>query len=164
MARLRDLIKISDSPTTAGIQVGSKWVIFLVPLANWPEPHKSTWFRALRILTALDRRSSGKGTLREEAEPDEVVCLCHRVEGCAFKDAADTINPDCPRYIMGICVEATQQVNKTPLKLDTVGFLLGVSKQRIDQIYRTAVEKLVLQIQKDPVLQEYCASKGLKIK
>jgi len=163
MARLKDLIKISDKPSAAGVQVGQRWVVFLVPINKWPEPYKSRWFRTLRMLTALDRRfvSSRKESLAADEWENEKICLCHMTQGCPYKDSSDDINPECTRYVFGICVEATQQANKTPLKLDTVGYLLGVSKQRIDQVYRMAVRKMIQQIQKDPVLLEYCESLGV---
>ena len=75
MAKLKDLIKISDIPSVAGIQIGSRWVVFLLPLSKWPEPYKSKWFRTLRMLTALDRRfiSTRKETLAVDEWENELI-------------------------------------------------------------------------------------------
>jgi len=49
------------------------------------------------------------------------------------------------------------------LRLETMGAFLGVTKQRIDQIYQETVESLIRRIYNDPMLREYCQTHGFGV-
>jgi hypothetical protein len=76
--------------------------------------------------------------------------------------AGQEINQLCPKFAFGICVEATLLENENrPISFATIGYLAGISKQRVEQIYSVAQQRLVEEIRKDPVLVEYCLQHGI---
>ncbi len=91
----------------------------------------------------------------------EMVCLCAHVKKCPMKGGAE-VNPLCPKFAFGVCVEATLMENENrPISFATIGYLAGISKQRVEQIYSVAQQRLIEEIRKDPVLCEYCLQHGI---
>jgi hypothetical protein len=165
--RLSDYISIETSKPTGSERffVGGRWIKLKIPFSKWKEPLRGRWSRLARVIFSAER---------EEAENDknpstdlasnsqgEQVCLCAHIKKCNLKQGQN-INTLCPKFAFGICVEATINANEgKPLSFATIGYLTGISKQRVEQIYSAAQLRLVEEIRKDPVLLEYCESQGI---
>lgn len=141
-----------------------RWLKLNVPFSKWKEPLRSRWSRLGRVLFAAEKEPSSAATKKNDVSQEptgEVVCLCAHVQKCPMK-AAGEFNQLCPKFAFGICVEGTLASNDNkPLSFATIGYLTGVSKQRVEQIYSIAQQRLVEEIKKDPVLVEYCMTHGI---
>jgi hypothetical protein len=162
--RLRDLVRIDTLPSPDAIAAGDRWVFFIVPLAKWPQPYQQKWSRILKILYSRSTRPTTRQTGVVGLDPvTERICLCSTTKGCSLKPEGSLENFDCSRNLLGICIEATLQMPDNHLRLETMGAFLGVTKQRIDQIYQETVESLIRRIYNDPMLREYCQTHGFGV-
>lgn len=163
---LSDYISLSSSRPSKGevfFALG-KWLRLDVPFVKWKEPLRSRWARMARVLFSGEKEAEDP-VRGEETDlsggTGESVCLCAHVKKCPIK-GSNTINPLCPKFAFGICVEATLAINDgRPLSFASIGYLTGISKQRVEQIYSAAQQRLIEEIKRDPVLMEYCQTQGI---
>lgn len=167
--RLTDYISFEISKPKEGERFffGGKWLKLRIPFTKWKEPLRGRWSRLARVIFSLEREDSsrdkigGQGTDLASEVTGEQICLCAHIKQCNLK-LGQSLNPLCPKFAFGICVEATIVANDgKPLSFATIGYLTGISKQRVEQIYSVAQQRLVEEIRKDPVLTEYCESQGI---
>lgn len=165
--RLSDYISLDISKPKEGERffIGGRWLGLKVPFSKWKEPLRGRWSRLARVIFSSEKdevapdKETGTDLAYEAA--GEQICLCAHIKKCSLK-TGQTINPLCPKFAFGICVEATIAANDSkPLSFATIGYLTGISKQRVEQIYSAAQQRLVEEIRKDPVLSEYCESQGI---
>lgn len=137
-----------------------------VPFSKWKEPLRGRWSRLARVLFSEGRELKGGESPKTDLSTEPVgesICLCRDVKKCPLKGEQE-MNPLCPKFAFGICVEATLNANDgRPLSFATIGYLTGISKQRVEQIYSAAQQRLIEEIRKDPVLLEYCTQQGIGI-
>jgi hypothetical protein len=163
---LSEYISLSTSKPKTGELFFSlgKWLRLDVPFVKWKEPLRGRWARMARVLFSGDKEdaSRNRGSETDISQgTGEAVCLCAHVKKCPIK-GSQTINPLCPKFAFGICVEATLATNEgKPLSFASIGYLTGISKQRVEQIYSAAQQRLMDEIRKDPVLREYCENQGI---
>lgn len=170
MAKLSSYISVGTArpaqPAESCFSAG-RWLKLEVPFSRWKEPLRGRWSRLARVLFSSEKSppesepsNQSQTDLSREASA-EMVCLCAHVGKCPMK-AGQEINPLCPKFAFGICVEATLMENENrPISFATIGYLAGISKQRVEQIYSVAQQRLVDEIKKDPVLAEYCMQHGI---
>lgn len=165
--KLSDYISLENSKPKEGERFfsGGRWLRLKIPFAKWKEPLRGRWSRLARVIFSPEREEGEpvKGDTSDLSSTlgGEQVCLCAHVKKCNLK-LGQNINPLCPKFAFGICVEATIASNDgKPLSFATIGYLTGISKQRVEQIYSAAQQRLVEEIRKDPVLLEYCEGRGI---
>ncbi len=172
MAKLSSYISLSSSKPPAEAETcfsAGRWLRLDVPFSRWKEPLRTRWSRLARVIFSGEKQDQGRDSvpsilqstdLSRDAS-SELVCLCAHVKKCPMK-AGQEINQLCPKFAFGICVEATLLENENrPISFATIGYLAGISKQRVEQIYSVAQQRLVEEIRKDPVLVEYCLQHGI---
>jgi hypothetical protein len=164
-SNLSEYISVNTSKPKSGdlfFALG-KWLRLEVPFVKWKEPLRGRWARMARVLFSGSKdEDKPKGEETDlSLESGEAVCLCAHVQKCPIK-GGQAINPLCPKFAFGICVEATLAANEgRPLSFASIGYLTGISKQRVEQIYSAAQQRLIDEIKKDPVLLEYCTNQGI---
>ncbi len=170
MTKLSSYISITSEKPPSGTEscfAAGRWLKLDVPFSRWKEPLRGRWSRLARVIFASEKPDAAAGTmagsstdLSREASA-ELVCLCAHVKKCPMK-AGQEVNSLCPKFAFGICVEATLMENENrPVSFATIGYLAGISKQRVEQIYSVAQQRLIDEIKKDPVLVEYCMEHGI---
>jgi len=167
LQRLSDYISFEPSKPREDERffADGKWLRLKIPFSKWKEPLRGRWSRLARVIFSAEKggdlSAKTSGTDLATDTTGEQVCLCSHVKKCSLK-MGQNINPLCPKFAFGICVEATIGANDgKPLSFATIGYLTGISKQRVEQIYSAAQQRLVEEIRKDPVLLEYCESQGI---
>jgi len=176
MAKLSSYITISSSRPSSGEDTcfsAGRWLKLAVPFSRWKEPLRGRWSRLARVIFSSEKPSSespqppsynaplASSTDLSRDVASEMVCLCAHVKKCPMKGGKE-INPLCPKFAFGVCVEATLMENENrPISFATIGYLAGISKQRVEQIYSVAQQRLIDEIRKDPVLAEYCVHHGI---
>ena len=149
-------------PGGTSVCVAGTWLRLDVPLTNWPIRLRRQWGRRVQFLFSKTRTGNGEPFKHgNRVDTGEKIVMCSSVGCCCIKREAQT-NEDCNKFVFGICAEATLQANSgAPLRLDTIGTLTGVTKQRVDQIFHRSQQRLVAAILKDPLLLAFCREYGL---
>lgn len=169
MEKLSSYISLSNSKPPEEVEScfsAGRWLRLDVPFSRWKEPLRSRWSRLARVIFSSEKLDITKSLLPPSTDLSrdasaELVCLCAHVRKCPMKGNKE-INELCPKFAFGICVEATLMENENqPISFATIGYLAGISKQRVEQIYSVAQSRLIEEIRKDPVLVEYCMQHGI---
>ena len=116
------------------------------PLSEWPVELNNKWYE---IIAQLFSNQANKGDL------NQLVCLCCEIPSCGYKRNAIVL-PSCYFYGFGLCFDATSQANDNePVSFLNVALFSGVSKQRIHQLRKRALAKILELIKNDSKLREY---------
>lgn len=150
MPQLSDLIHFSDKEHPSL----DATVVIDVPVKDWPSDIRAKWGATVQLLVA-----------QQKALPSivdrEDLCLCGEIKKCSVKSHL-VERPECSRYCFGVCAEATVTSNDGQgIGYDPIGAVVGVTKQRIQQIQAAAMVKLRRRVSSDGVLVEFCQNLGI---
>ena len=125
------------------------------PFSKWPESLKAEFGADVQYILDLQDNQ------RDVSPTDQIFCVCEETARC-LERARPKACPQCPKYCLGICSAATIEANGGEgLGYAAIGAILGVSKQRVQQIHAATNKKMRKRISVDAELVEFCANLGI---